>query len=76
MHASTGGLWNTLLQLFENFGPRNSPTRCYCPHCRQELCAHGHIHSDDGDVVTYICARCETRSRWYFNAPIPLLLGP
>jgi len=76
MNALSGGLLDNFLTLFYNLGARNYPTRCYCPHCRQDLVSRGNMLSDDGDVVIYICAHCETRSRWLFSAPVPILLGP
>ena len=30
--------------------------------------------SNNGDVVTYRCARCGDESRWLFNAPTPIRL--
>lgn len=48
-------------------------TFCYCPHCRNELCANGDLLSDT-DLVRFRCSRCGHESGWDFDAPVPLLL--
>jgi len=50
-------------------------TFCYCPNeeCNNELISSDSFVSDD-EVVTYICTKCGTVSKWYFDAPCPILI--
>lgn len=49
----------------------------YCPGCRRDLNGDNESFVDDcGTTVRYICATCGFDSKWDFNAPVPLYLGP
>ena len=53
----------------------------WCPNCQEELHFHSSRIEREGndvplEVVRYYCT-CGIPSRWYFGAPVPLLLnGP
>lgn len=47
---------------------------CYCPACRNELTVGPSTYESDGGIITYVCSACGTKSRWLFDAPVPLLL--
>ena len=53
--------------------PRQT-TFCYCPRCDFELVEGGQFLMDCDDIVAYLCNSCGHRSRWYFGAPVPLLI--
>lgn len=44
---------------------------CYCPSCKDIL--NDQAECTDEDVVTYHC-KCGHKSRWLFDAPVPILL--
>ena len=50
-------------------------TFCYCPQCRNELCANENFVSDDGETVIYCCSQCKHVSQWFFGAPVPILIS-
>jgi len=67
-------MWKALLRFV--FGePRKEGCQVFCPTCRTELTAgaakcwedrHGYVH--------YECDMCNTRSRWDFDLPVPVLI--
>lgn len=48
-------------------------TACYCPECNNELISSGSFVSDEKYVV-YQCSKCGDVSKWYFDAPVPILV--
>lgn len=50
----------------------------WCPRCRRDLNGDdASFQRDDNGVVEYVCATCGHRSKWLFDAPVPVLLdGP
>lgn len=48
-------------------------TACYCPECNNELISSGSFVSDE-ELVTYKCTECGNESKWYFDAPVPILI--
>lgn len=48
-------------------------TFCYCTNCNNELISSNSFISDE-ELVTYVCSKCETETKWLFDAPAPILL--
>lgn len=49
-------------------------TFCYCPSCNNELISSRSFVKDD-ELVYYKCVNCKTESKWYFEAPVPILVS-
>jgi Zn-finger protein len=53
---------------------KHQTTFCYCPNCKAELVSSNSFKSDINGIVTYQCNSCDNDSKWYFDAPVPLLI--
>ena len=60
-----------LLNLFKK--KRKQPTFCYCPKCRNELIS-SHSFVKDEIYVYFKCTKCGKETKWYFDAPVPILI--
>ena len=52
---------------------RKQTTWCWCPVCKNELCATDSFIKDT-DFVYFECSRCKTKSKWDFDLPCPFLI--
>ena len=52
---------------------RQQNTYVYCPKCNNELVKNGNLIKDT-DFVYYKCSKCGHESKWYFDAPCPILV--
>lgn len=64
-------LWKRLLGID---APPRQTTWVYCPGCGADLCTEPGTTYSDTDLVRYACGRCEHRSAWLFDAPVPILI--
>jgi hypothetical protein len=57
------------------WGKPRQTTFCYCPNCRNELCADAKTKCyDAGSEVHYVCGKCNFQSDWDFGPPVPIYL--
>lgn len=50
-------------------------TFVYCPICKFELAKGGRFMQDTEKGVEYMCGRCNCRSLWYFDDPVPWIIS-
>lgn len=60
-----------MLNIFKINKKEKQTCYCYCT-CENELISSGSFVSDE-ELVTYKCVKCGEVSKWYFDAPAPIL---
>lgn len=64
------------MKLFNLFKKKNKQT-CfyYCPKCGNELASsNSKIETKDNIYYDIKCNKCENKSKWFFDAPVPILI--
>ena len=67
------GLYFFLIMIVKKYDEPVQQTACYCPECDNELISSGSFVSDE-EYVVYQCSKCGVVSKWYFDAPVPILI--
>lgn len=70
-----GRLWDSVKLFFRKIGERRRQmTYVYCPGCRQELTHGDSKYWEAEGLVYYRCGKCNAKSCWDFDLPVPVLL--
>lgn len=68
------GLYFFMVMINKKYEEASHQTACYCPECENELTRSGSFVSDN-EYVVYQCSKCGDVSKWYFDAPVPILVS-